>query len=86
MKLVMLYRPDSEFARTVETYVHDFERSKREEIQLISLDTREGADLAELYDIVQYPALLARRDNGELLKAWQGPYLPLMNEVAGYID
>jgi len=85
MNLVMLYRPNSEFSRTVESYVHEFEQTKKHKIELMSLDTREGADIAKVYDIVQYPALLARRESGELLKDWQGPYLPLMNEVAGYI-
>jgi len=86
MKVVALYRPDSEFARMVEEYVHDFERQRSKTVKLVSLDTKEGADIAALYDIIQYPALLALRDDGQLLKTWQGPQLPLMDEVAGYLD
>lgn len=69
----------------VEEYAHDFERQKGTAIGLVSLETREGADLARLYEIVRYPALLVSRESGELLKHWEGEPLPLMNEVAGYL-
>jgi hypothetical protein len=85
MKTAILYHPASEFSRAVEEYVRDFERQKSLVIELISLETREGAELATLYDIVKYPAVLVRRDSGELLKHWEGDPLPLMNEVAGYL-
>ncbi|CAN5674489.1 hypothetical protein BH23PAT2_BH23PAT2_03440 [soil metagenome] len=81
----MLYHPNSEFARPVEQYATDFERVHRQKIELLSLETKEGAELARLYDIVRYPAVLARTDEGVLLKQWQQDSLPLMNEVAGYI-
>jgi hypothetical protein len=86
MRIVALYRPNSEFARIVEEYAHDFEQQRGKTIKLVSLDTPEGADMATLYDIVQYPALLALREDGQLLREWQGPQLPLMDEVAGYSD
>lgn len=82
----MLYHPRSEFARSIEEYAHDFERIRGSAIELISLETVEGSDMAKLYDIVRYPALLAVRDNGELLKNWEGESLPLMDEVAGYTN
>jgi hypothetical protein len=85
MKVSILYHPESEFAHMVEEYVHDFEHQKGMVIELISLETKEGANLAELYDIVEYPALVVRTDTGLLLKHWQGEPLPLMNEVAGYL-
>lgn len=86
MKASILYHPESEFARMVEEYAHDFERQKGTVIELISLETRQGADLAALYEIVAYPALLVRQDNGDLVKHWEGEPLPLMNEVAGYLS
>ena len=85
MKLIILYHPNSEFARSVEEFVHDYERQVwGQTAELMSLETREGAEAARLYGIVQYPAVLALRDNGELLKEWQGERLPLINEVASY--
>ena len=86
MKIIILYRPDSEFARPVEEFAHDIERQQNVKPELMSLDTREGANMAQLYDIVQYPAILATRDGGEVLQIWAGPQLPLMNEVAAYAN
>jgi hypothetical protein len=81
MKASILYHPQSMTARMVEEYVHDFERLHGVTIELVSLETKEGADLAKLYDVTQYPAVLALRDDGELLQYWQGEQLPLMAEV-----
>lgn len=85
MKALVLYHPQSEFARGVEEYVHDFARSRGITIDLVSLETIEGSDMAKLYDIVRYPALLVIKDDGQLVKNWEGDTLPLMNEVAGYL-
>lgn len=85
MKVAILYHPESEFARIVEEYARDFERQKGNVVDLISLETKEGANLAALYNIVRYPALLVKRDNNDLIKHWEGEPLPLMNEVAGYL-
>lgn len=86
MIIRILYHPNSEHARQVEDYKRDFERSQNTgEIELISLETREGADMAKLYDIVRYPAVLAVTDTDRvLMKLWQDEKLPLMSEVASY--
>lgn len=81
MKVIALYRPDSEFARIVEDYVRDYERKSGFVIELLSLDTADGSDMARLYDIVRYPALLALRDDAQLIQSWQGEMLPLMSEL-----
>lgn len=86
MKVVVLYRPNSEHERSVEEFVHDLEyRShSQRKVELVSLDTRDGSAMASLYDVVQYPAILALQDNGQLLKDWQGTTMPLVNEVSYY--
>lgn len=80
----MLYHPNSDHARAVEEFAHDFQKAETgRSIELISLDTKDGASMANLYDITQYPAVLAMADDGRLLNFWSGQ-LPLMNEVAAY--
>lgn len=85
MRIVILYHPHSEFSRITEEYVRDFKRSQNGEIELVSLETKEGADMARFYDVVRYPAVLAisQRDNS-LAQFWQGDKLPLMTDVASY--
>ncbi len=86
MRAVILYHPKSEFARQVEEFARDFESTRGKTIELLSLETKEGSDMASLYGIVSYPALLVARDDGQLAKVWQSEHLPLMDEVAGYLD
>lgn len=87
MKVVILYRPSSEHERAVEEFVHEFKRREpSRHIELLNLDSKDGAATASLYDIVQYPAILAITDDGRLLQWWQGEQLPLMNEVAAYAN
>jgi hypothetical protein len=85
MKVVALYQPKSDHARTVEEYARDFESQRNKTIELMSLDTVEGAEKANLYGIMQYPAIIAIREDGQLMKDWQGGRLPLMDEVAAYL-
>lgn len=69
----------------VDEFVREFERREpSRKVELVSLDTREGAAMARLYDVTQYPAIVALKDDGQLLQFWQGEQLPLMNEVAVY--
>jgi hypothetical protein len=68
----------------VEEFVHEFERVHGIEPSLVSLDTRDGAATASLYDIFQYPAVMVTTDAGELTQLWTGEQLPLMNEVAAF--
>jgi hypothetical protein len=87
MKVLILYRPNSEHATMVETFVRDFEHQHdlgSKSIELVSIDTRDGAATASLYDIWSFPAILALDIDGRVLNMWQGPTLPLMDEVAGY--
>lgn len=85
MKTIVLYHPKSEHGRRVEEYARDFGRRDSHAIELLSLETREGATTASLYDIVRYPAILVVDESGHLHKDWQGSELPLMDEVAGYL-
>ena len=86
--MLILYRPNSEHATKVESYVRDFEHQHdlgSKSIELVSVDTREGAATASLYDIWSFPAILAVDMEGRVLNMWQGEELPLMDEVAGYV-
>jgi hypothetical protein len=85
MKIVILYHPNQEFAGLAQDFKRDFEqRHQGHKVELASLETVEGAEMAKLYDVVRYPAILVMRDNGALQKLWQDQPFPLMDEVAAY--
>ena len=87
MKLLALYRPDSEHSRAVETFIRDF-RYQHEELadrlEVLNIDSREGVAMASLYDVMEHPALVVIGDDGSFVKEWTGASLPLMAEVSGY--
>ncbi len=85
MKAIVLYRSKSEHGTAVEQYAREFERRTSKKLELQELDSIEGDSLAKLYDVTQYPAIVATADDGSLLKLWQGTQLPLIDEVAGYV-
>lgn len=84
MKVVILYRPNSEHDTLVQDFLRDYKRRTNKDLELMSLDTREGAEMARLYDVVDYPAIIAREDDGHLQQMWQGEKLPLIDEVSYY--
>jgi hypothetical protein len=85
VKAVILYRPSSEHARAVETFLHDFQaRNASIRVEVLNVDEREGIAMVNLYDVTQYPAIIAMADDGRMLNMWQGEELPMMDEVASY--
>lgn len=86
MKLAVLYQPHSEFAQATETYLKEFKNLYPDKkVELVDADSVQGSQVTELYDTLSYPALLALADDGQLLNAWSGPTLPLMNDVVAYL-
>ena len=84
MKVVVLYRPNSEHRRSVEEFIHEFSRRYIEQrVEVVDIDSRDGMATVSLYDITAYPAILALRDDGSVSMIWQGDQLPLLDEVAG---
>ena len=86
MKTLVLYRPNSEYARAVDEFVHEFQSRSGglRPLEVINIDSREGAAIGELYGIMQFPAILVLQSDGFLQKSWEGGTLPLIEEVMGY--
>jgi hypothetical protein len=88
MRIIVIYRPNSENARVVEEYIADFNRfHPGAEMEVKNVDTIEGAEMSKLYGIMEYPALLAIKDDGQMQQLWMGvDKLPLMNDLAYYVN
>ena len=85
MKVLILYRPESEHGRQVEEFIHDFQRQHgSHHLEILDIDSRDGIATATLYDVMEYPAILILQDDGMIQKSWAGAALPLMDEVAAY--
>lgn len=84
MKVVVIYRSDSEHGREVEEFLDNFRRQTGRELETISPDEKEGRRLCEAYDIVEYPTLLALSDDSQMQAMWRGLPLPTISEVSYY--
>lgn len=84
MNAMVIYKPDTDYARTVEDFLRDFFRQTGTELKTLNPDTAEGTELCRVYDIVEYPTIIALSDNGQLQNSWRGLPLPTINEVSYY--
>lgn len=85
MRLVVLYRQNSEYSRIVEEFIDSYKRwHQADKLEILNYDSRDGTATASMYDVMQQPAILALRDDGSVLKTWEGSTMPLMDEVASY--
>lgn len=86
MKVVVVYKQDSEHARAVIDWLRDFERQTGKQLEEVDPDSRAGASLCRVYDVVEYPTLLAIDDNSQLQNMWRGTMLPTISEVSYYVQ
>jgi hypothetical protein len=85
MKAVILYKPGAETDSQMQDYLREFTHRTGKTIELIDVTSPRGVELAQLYDVLKYPALIAVEDNGTFVEAW--PELdkwPTMNELTYY--
>lgn len=84
MRVVVVYKSDSEHGRVTEGFLQDFTRQTGRELETINPDTREGDSLCRTYDIVEYPSVIALSDSGQMQNLWKGLPLPTISEVSYY--
>lgn len=86
MRVIVFFREMSEHGRTVETFLGDFRRQTGRELEQMNPDSKEGSDLARVYDIVEYPTVVALNDEGQLQYQWRGIPMPTISEVSYYVQ
>lgn len=85
MRVVCVWRRESDYGRTVEEWLTEFGRRTGEEIEEMNPDSREGVNFCKVYDVVEYPTILALDDNGAVLASWRGQMLPTFDEVSYWL-
>lgn len=86
MSILVIYRSASEHARDVEEFMHDFEKRTAHKLETIDPDSPRGVDVCRLYDVVEYPTIIATTKDGQLRNTWRGIPLPLIDDVSYYVD
>jgi len=85
MKAVVVYKDQSDHAREVITWHHDFKAQTGHEIETLDPHTVEGISFCRIYDIVEYPTVIAIAHDGRQQQLWRGRPLPLISDVVYYI-
>lgn len=84
MRVVAVYRSESDYARTIDDFLRDFERQTGHSLETVDPDTPNGDSFCSAYDIVEYPTLIALSTDGQMQNMWTGLPLPTISEVSYY--
>lgn len=87
MKVLILYKPNSEHDTPVQAYAREFEHRSGKTLELVDAESVQGVELAKLYDVLQFPTMVATEEDGQFIQAW--PELdkwPTMSELTFYIQ
>lgn len=80
----MVYKDESDHARTVTDYLRDFERQTGKQLIVVDPESRDGAGFCTTYDVVEYPTIVAVDDNGVIQNMWRGTSFPTISELSYY--
>ena len=84
MRVVVLYKEQTDYARQVLDYMRDFEHETGKKLETLDPESREGVGFCQTYDILQFPTMLALSESGQLQNSWKGLPLPTISEVSYY--
>ena len=85
MRVVVVYKQQTDYARRVDDFMFDFKRQTGRELETLDPDTRDGSSFTAAYDIVEYPTIIAISDDGQVQNTWRGLPLPTISEVSYYV-
>ncbi len=85
MKVVVIYKDNTDYSREVTDYLRDFQRQTGHQLETMDPESPLGVDFCRTYDILQFPSLIAISDEGQLQNIWQGTPLPTISEVSYYV-
>lgn len=85
MRVVVVYKQQTDYARRVEDYMMDFQRQTGHELETLDPETRDGISFTGAYDILEFPTIIAISDDGQIQNQWRGLPLPTISEVSYYV-
>lgn len=85
MKVAVVYKNDSDYARDVLDFLRDFKRQTGHDLQTLEPESAEGESFCRAYDIVEYPTVIAVSDDSVMQNTWTGLPLPTISEVSFYV-
>lgn len=84
MRVVAIYKTESDYARTVIDFLRDVKRQTGYDLEEVDPDSVEGTLLCRAFDVVEYPTVMAINGEGSMETMWRGLPLPTISEVGYY--
>ena len=84
MRVVVVYRQNTDYSRSVETFVSDFTRQTGRTLETVDPDSLDGITFCSSYDIIEYPSVIALSHDGPVQNIWKSTMLPTISEVSYY--
>lgn len=85
MRVVIIWRDNSDYARGVIDWLRELERRTGRSLESFSPDEPEGESICRAYGIMSYPTILALDTDGRVLQEWNGEMLPRIDDVSYYL-
>lgn len=86
MKVVVVYKEQTDYARQVTDFMADFKRQTGHDLEVMNPESPAGIDFTQTYDIMELPMLIAMSDDGVMQNTWVGLPLPTISEVSYYVQ
>jgi hypothetical protein len=86
MRVVVVFKDETDYARPVLDFLHDFEHQTGHSLEVVDPETPDGIQFCETYDLVEYPTVVALSDDSRMLNMWRGLPLPTISEVSYYVQ
>lgn len=85
MRVVVIYKEATDYARQVTDYIDDFKRQTGHDLETMNPESPDGISFTTTYDILEFPTVVALSDSGQLQNQWRGLPLPTISEVSYYV-
>lgn len=85
MKIVIVSKIESEFAREIEEWARDYKYETGQDVEQLDPDSIDGQMFAVAHDVTQYPTVLVLKDDGAVVRKWSGLPLPKFDNVSYYV-
>lgn len=85
MRVVVIYKEATDYARQVTDYIADFKRQTGHDLETMNPESPDGISFTTTYDILEFPTIIALSDSGQMQNQWRGLPLPTISEVSYYV-
>lgn len=86
MRVVVVYKEQTDYARQVIDYLRDFEKQTGHTLETMDPESTAGVEFCKVYDIMELPTMIALSDEGAMQNTWVGLPLPTISEVSYYVQ